>query len=391
MLDLHGPERDRRARRRARHQRGRVRVGAARQGRDRHRQRRRAARRRPARRGRARPRRVPRSPTATARPRSCCSARTSRKSCPVLYLRIKRAAVELGVPLVDLAPVEHGLSQYATAVGAARCPGAAIGAAELELDRRRRAANAPDRSSSCSAAPSLAESPTRRVRSPATLAALPDVRFLSALRRGNVHGALDAGLAPGFLPGRVDARRRRASGSPSTGASAPAERGLDADRDPRAPPPTARSRCWCCSAPIRSADFPDAELAQRGIDGAGFVIAVDAFVSDVDAPRRRVPAVHAVGREDRARSRTSRAACSASAARSRPRAPRWTTGASRSSSRSASAPTSTSPPSTRSPTRSRASRPRTLGATAALLRRARDGVVLPCASTSTRSCSARAT
>ncbi len=31
----------------------------------------------------------------------------------------------------------------------------------------------------------------------------PSARFLPALRRGNVHGALDMGLAPGMLPGRV--------------------------------------------------------------------------------------------------------------------------------------------------------------------------------------------
>ena len=34
-------------------------------------------------------------------------------------------------------------------------------------------------------------------------AAWPGARFLPALRRGNVHGALDMGLAPGLLPGRV--------------------------------------------------------------------------------------------------------------------------------------------------------------------------------------------
>ena len=35
------------------------------------------------------------------------------------------------------------------------------------------------------------------------LSGLADVSFLSLLRRGNVHGALDAGLAPGLLPGRT--------------------------------------------------------------------------------------------------------------------------------------------------------------------------------------------
>ncbi|GIT68826.1 MAG: hypothetical protein Ct9H300mP26_5130 [Acidimicrobiales bacterium] len=34
-------------------------------------------------------------------------------------------------------------------------------------------------------------------------AELPHATFPPALRRGNVRGALDMGLAPGFLPGRV--------------------------------------------------------------------------------------------------------------------------------------------------------------------------------------------
>src|SRR5205823_13429182 len=52
--------------------------------------------------------------------------------------------------------------------------------------------------------PSMAESETSVVEAAAVLASnLPGVRFLSALRRGNVHGALDMGLAPGVLPGRV--------------------------------------------------------------------------------------------------------------------------------------------------------------------------------------------
>ena len=41
--------------------------------------------------------------------------------------------------------------------------------------------------------------------------ALPEARFLPTLPRGNVFGALDAGLAPGLLPGRVTPRRRPAS------------------------------------------------------------------------------------------------------------------------------------------------------------------------------------
>jgi NADH-quinone oxidoreductase subunit G len=51
---------------------------------------------------------------------------------------------------------------------------------------------------------SLAESGATIASAAGILAAgLPGVKFLSALRRANVHGAIDMGLAPGLLPGRV--------------------------------------------------------------------------------------------------------------------------------------------------------------------------------------------
>src|SRR5207244_3770900 len=62
----------------------------------------------------------------------------------------------------------------------------------------------------------------------AELARVHDVRFLSALRRGNVHGALDAGLAPGFLPGRTTLDAGRAWFTERWG-GVPAERGLAAE------------------------------------------------------------------------------------------------------------------------------------------------------------------
>ena len=49
----------------------------------------------------------------------------------------------------------------------------------------------------------LATSTAATVQVAAELARLPRARFLMALRRGNVRGALDLGLTPGFLPGRV--------------------------------------------------------------------------------------------------------------------------------------------------------------------------------------------
>ena len=52
--------------------------------------------------------------------------------------------------------------------------------------------------------PSYAESGEVVAEAARVLAqALPKATFLPALRRGNVFGALDMGLAPGLLPGRV--------------------------------------------------------------------------------------------------------------------------------------------------------------------------------------------
>ena len=60
------------------------------------------------------------------------------------------------------------------------------------------------------------------------LDAHPDAVFLPALRRANVNGALDMGLAPGVLPGRVGLEEGREwfAGSWST---LPAEPGLDTE------------------------------------------------------------------------------------------------------------------------------------------------------------------
>ena len=127
--------------------------------------------------------------------------------------------------------------------------------------------------------PSVAESPAAMVEAAAVLLdAKPDARFLVALRRANVRGALDLGLAPGMLPGRVslddgrDVVRRTLAGVPT-------ERGLDAAGILAA---AAEGRIDVLvllgSDPIT--DFPDRALAARALAGARTVIAVDTFVND---------------------------------------------------------------------------------------------------------------
>src|SRR5262249_22910628 len=94
------------------------------------------------------------------------------------------------------------------------------------LPARSTVATAP-RSSFSAGRHSLAESSDPVVRAAAELAGLPNVRFLSSLRRGNVQGALDLGLAPGFLPGRVTLDAGRDRFTAAWGAVPPGH-GLDA-------------------------------------------------------------------------------------------------------------------------------------------------------------------
>jgi NADH-quinone oxidoreductase subunit G len=107
---------------------------------------------------------------------------------------------------------------------------------------------------------------------------LPRAAFLSGLRRGNVHGAIDSGLVPGFLPGRVSLDAGREWFESAWGTRVPRPRGLDAHGILRA---AADGKIDVLvilgSDPV--ADFPDADLARRGIAGATRVIAVGAFLT----------------------------------------------------------------------------------------------------------------
>ena len=109
---------------------------------------------------------------------------------------------------------------------------------------------------------------------------LAAVRFLPALRRGNVLGALEAGLAPELLPGRVRLDDAEAAGAlVEAWPRLPAEAGLDAAGVLRA---AARGEIDVLvlvgADPLN--DFVDRDLAYRGLRGAGLVAAVDLFVND---------------------------------------------------------------------------------------------------------------
>ena len=123
-------------------------------------------------------------------------------------------------------------------------------------------------------------------------AALPKATFLPALRRGNVFGALDMGLAPGLLPGRVtlDGGRERFS---AAWGSVPAGAGLDTAGvlasmagESAGSGDGARTQVRALvllgSDPL--SDFPDHAVAKAALSAGHFVVAVTGHPSQsVDA------------------------------------------------------------------------------------------------------------
>ena len=248
-----------------------------------------------------------------------------KEELPVLYLRLRHAAVEKGVPIIEISPGPTGLSSRATeclhyrpgelsSLVEALCGGtpvkddiAGIPAQQVERarsaiasvtrdaaaprrdrcrrdrcrrDRCRRDRGRRDRGPRLAVVlgrASLAEPSTATAAAARLLARLPGVSFLPALRRSNVHGAMDFGLSPGLLPGRVGPGGRPPMVRAPLGGT-PA-------RDGRALTP------WACSPGRRPgsstscsssgadplSDCPDSQLAAQALDGAGFVVAIDAF------------------------------------------------------------------------------------------------------------------
>ncbi|MBA3652951.1 MAG: molybdopterin-dependent oxidoreductase, partial [Actinobacteria bacterium] len=108
-------------------------------------------------------------------------------------------------------------------------------------------------------------------------AGLPEARILPALRRGNVLGALDMGLAPGVLPGRVSLDDGRHWFDQEWG-TVPEIRGSDA-LGILAAAAEGKVQALVLLGADPLADVPDRELARRAMSGAGSVIAVDVFAN----------------------------------------------------------------------------------------------------------------
>ena len=221
---------------------------------------------------------------------------------PVLYLRLRAAAVDAKLPIIELAEAKSGLSRYAAATLLYR-PGeahvlvralvaadeptaevAGVSAAEIVAVRKLLKTigenNGPDASHVVVLGrASVASTPAGYTDAAAALLdGLPGVRFLTALRRGNVHGALDMGLAPGILPGRVS---QAAGHSWFAGAWGPIPDAPGMDTTAMlAEAAEGRLVGLVLLGADPIADFPDRSLARRGVQGAGFVVAIDCFLTE---------------------------------------------------------------------------------------------------------------
>jgi NADH-quinone oxidoreductase subunit G len=243
-----------------------------------------------------------------------------REELPVLFLRLREAVVKHGTKLIEIGPTSTALSPLAAAVLAARpgdAPlvaraltgdasaatalgshhqGAAVDVAALDRARQLVAEHSDgDGVVIVAGRGSYAESGEVTAEALRALAAaLPKATFLPALRRGNVFGALDMGLAPGLLPGRISLEegRRRFTGAwgsvPAAAgrstaeilASMAGETTSHAGSAADGPPITALVLLG--SDPL--SDFPDHEVARKALSSGHFVVAVTGHPSQsVDA------------------------------------------------------------------------------------------------------------
>jgi NADH-quinone oxidoreductase subunit G len=239
-----------------------------------------------------------------------------REELPVLFLRLRAGIVGGTTTLLEIGPTPTALSPHAAVTlrirpgeqplvakalagdesaasalgahheGAAQTPGA-LGAARTLLDAHPGGEGVVVVVGRASYAES-GEVTADAVR--ALAAGFPRARFLPALRRGNVFGALDMGLAPGILPGRVglDAGRDRytaawgsvpAAAGRSTAEILASMAGEEAGASPGAP---VRALVLLGADPL--SDFPDHAVADQALSSGHFVVAVTGHPSQsVDA------------------------------------------------------------------------------------------------------------
>ncbi len=219
-----------------------------------------------------------------------------REELPVLHLRLRTAAAHHGLKIVDCSPVPTALAGLAAATVSSR-PGEAAklaaalvappgevpeveGVAPTAIESAREALLGVDPSQIVVVVgrASLAESAASASATAAIFAtAWPGARFLVALRRANVRGALEMGLAPGMLPGRVPLEAGRSLLEAQWG-HLPPSAGLDA-RGMLEAAAAGELKALVLLGADPLSDFPDRALATRALEAVPFLVAIDTHPS----------------------------------------------------------------------------------------------------------------
>ncbi len=217
-----------------------------------------------------------------------------KEELPILYLRLREAVVDHGLKVVEVTPRLSGFTPYAavtlphlagetaavvSSLIGQTTPGDAVGGVPAGyLARAREMLAGAEDIVVVLGRQSLADSADHTAAAASAIhEADAGIRFLPALRRANVMGALDMGLAPGLLPGSVTLEDGREWYTAAWG-SVPPGRGLDALGICRQAA-SAKVQGMILLGADPMADLPDRELARRALTGAGFVVAVDTFLT----------------------------------------------------------------------------------------------------------------
>lgn len=227
-----------------------------------------------------------------------------KEELPVLYLRVKQAALKAKVPLIECSPMQTGLSKYATvslihrAGETAQLLSALADAAGGEVTDRppagaslsdfQRAAEiisgACDKNAVVLAGRTgLGTSDTNLGASATQLASAIGGQLLPVTHSANALGALFAGCGPGLLPGGTSltgggSDQSKAALAKVWGRAVPSDEGRDA-----AGIAAEAARGNLAALVLMGADLiddlPDRSLGLEAIGRAGFIVAIDIFMT----------------------------------------------------------------------------------------------------------------
>lgn len=210
---------------------------------------------------------------------SMCSASTVvllapdlKEELPILYIRLRDAVQKKGVRIIEVSPVESGLSHLAWRTVRAEAGTSTNAISTLLADQNVVAQLASGPVVIVAGRGNVAEAPEHTMSAlSAVLSHDPTATVLPVLRRGNIRGALTVGLAP-------------RNGKDAAAILEDASRG--------------QVDCLILLGADPLSDVPDADLARRGIAGAKFVVSIDTFLTQSSAHADVVLPAAAYGEKD---------------------------------------------------------------------------------------------